>query len=96
VLLMPCMFLAAMYEIYLFKIKKYDFISVVILFVALTGSMAFVLYFTPYVVEAQNAGMEATNTEEFKSMHYWSVIVMKAILLSQIALFFRRVWLVLK
>ncbi|MDR0761489.1 MAG: DUF4149 domain-containing protein [Campylobacteraceae bacterium] len=96
VLLMLCMFFAAIYEIYLYKIKKYDFISVVILFIALFGSMAFVLYFTPYIVEAQIAGAEATATEAFKNIHGWSEIVMKVILLSQITLFFRRVWLFLK
>ncbi|MDR0666945.1 MAG: DUF4149 domain-containing protein [Campylobacteraceae bacterium] len=96
VLLMLCMFLAAIYEIYLYKINKYDFVSAVILFIALLGSMAFVLYFTPYIVEAQTAGAQATATTEFRSMHGWSEIVMKAVLLSQVTLFFRRVWLVLK
>ncbi|MDR1007789.1 MAG: DUF4149 domain-containing protein [Campylobacteraceae bacterium] len=96
VLLMFCMFLAAIYEIYLYRIKKYDFISAVVLFIALFGSMAFVLYFTPYIVEAQIAGLEVTATVEFKNMHNWSEIVMKVVLLSQITLFFRRVWLFLK
>jgi hypothetical protein len=96
VLLMLCTLLVIGYEVYLYRIKKYDFISAVILFILLLGVLAFVLYFTPYIVEAQKLGAESTATTEFRSMHGWSEIVMKVILLSQVSLFFRRIWLILK
>lgn len=96
VLLMLCMLLITAYEVYMYRIKKHDFVSAVILFIALLGSLAFVLYFTPYIVEAQKMGAEVTATTEFRSVHGWSEIVMKAILISQVSLFFRRIWLVLK
>ncbi|MDR2081468.1 MAG: DUF4149 domain-containing protein [Campylobacteraceae bacterium] len=96
VLLMFCMLLITAYEIYLYKIKNYDFASAVILFIALLASLAFVLYFTPYIVEAQKSGAEITASTEFRSMHGWSEIVMKIILLSQVGLFFRRIWIILK
>ncbi|MDR1975681.1 MAG: DUF4149 domain-containing protein [Campylobacteraceae bacterium] len=96
VLLMLSTLLIAAYEIYLYRTKRYDLASALLFSVALLGSLAFVLYFTPYIVEAQKAGAEATATTEFRSIHNWSEIVMKAILLAQVGLFFRRVWLYLK
>ncbi|MDR1554916.1 MAG: DUF4149 domain-containing protein [Campylobacteraceae bacterium] len=96
ILLMICTFFMAAYEIYSYFIKNQDFISAVILFIVLAGALAFVLYFTPYIVEAQKLGAEATSTKEFKDIHSFSELVIKAVLVGQIALFFRRVWIELK
>ncbi|MDR2100784.1 MAG: DUF4149 domain-containing protein [Campylobacteraceae bacterium] len=96
VMLMFCTLLIVAYEIYLYKIKSYDFVSSVIFFIILLASLAFVLYFTPYIVEAQKSGAEVTASAEFRSVHGWSEIVMKVILLSQVSLFFRRIWTILK
>ena len=52
--------------------------------------MSFVFYFTPYILQAQKIGAEATATAEFLSMHKASEFVMKAMLLAQVALFFIR------
>ena len=53
--------------------------------------MAFVFYFTPYILDAQKIGAEATATAEFASMHKASEFVMKAMMLAQVVLFFIRV-----
>ncbi|MDR2342212.1 MAG: DUF4149 domain-containing protein, partial [Campylobacteraceae bacterium] len=96
ILLIICTFLIAAYEVYSYFIKNHDFISVVILFVILTGALAFVLYFTPYIVEAQKMGAQATSTKEFKDIHSFSELIIKVVLIGQIALFFRRVLIELK
>lgn len=91
VLLMLCTLFMLCYEIYLFS-KSRDFISIVLMFIVLVGSLAFVLYFTTYIVEAQQAGAYATSTQEFKDIHKQSETVLKIVLLGQIGLFFRRIW----
>ncbi|MDR1285358.1 MAG: DUF4149 domain-containing protein [Campylobacteraceae bacterium] len=96
ILLIICTFLITAYEIYLYFTKNQDFISAVILFIVLMGTLAFVLYFTPYIVEAQKLGIEATSTKEFKDIHNFSELAIKAVLIGQIALFFRRVWVEFK
>jgi hypothetical protein len=53
--------------------------------------MAFVFYFTPYILDAQKLGAKATATAEFASMHKASEFVMKAMMLAQVVLFFIRV-----
>ncbi|MDR0579057.1 MAG: DUF4149 domain-containing protein [Campylobacteraceae bacterium] len=96
ILLIVCTFFIAVYEVYSYFIKNHDFISVVILFVVLAGVLAFVLYFTPYILEAQKMGAQATSTKEFKDIHSFSELVIKIVLIGQIALFFRRVLIELK
>jgi hypothetical protein len=96
ILLMVCTFFIAAYEIYSYFIKNHDFVSAVILFVVLVGALAFALYFTPYIVEAQKLGAEATSTKEFKNIHNLSELVIKVVLIGQISLFFRRVWIEFK
>ncbi|MDR1460161.1 MAG: DUF4149 domain-containing protein [Campylobacteraceae bacterium] len=93
ILLILCTFFMAAYEIYSYFVKNQDFISAVILFIVLVGVLAFVLYFTPYIVESQKLGVEATSSQEFKDTHSFSELVIKAVLIGQIMLFFRRVWI---
>jgi hypothetical protein len=92
ILLMICTFFMVAYEIYSYFAKNQDFISVVLLFIVLAGALTFALYFTPYIVEAQKLGAEATSTKEFKDIHGFSELTIKVVLIGQIALFFRRVW----
>ncbi|WP_096016456.1 DUF4149 domain-containing protein [Campylobacter lanienae] len=72
-------------ESFNYKISAF-FLSLIIALLA----MSFVFYFTPYILQAQKIGAEATATAEFISMHKASEFVMKAMLLAQVALFFIR------
>ncbi|MDD5786432.1 DUF4149 domain-containing protein [Campylobacter lanienae] len=72
-------------ESFNYKISAF-FLSLIISLLA----MSFVFYFTPYILQAQKIGAEATATAEFISMHKASEFVMKAMLLAQVALFFIR------
>ena len=72
-------------ESFNYKISAF-FLSLIIAFLA----MSFVFYFTPYILQAQKIGAEATATAEFLSMHKASEFVMKAMILAQVALFFIR------
>ncbi|WP_096014806.1 DUF4149 domain-containing protein [Campylobacter lanienae] len=72
-------------ESFNYKISAF-FLSLIISLLA----MSFVFYFTPYILQAQKIGAEATATVEFVSMHKASEFVMKAMLLAQVALFFIR------
>ena len=72
-------------ESFNYKISAF-FLALIITLLA----MAFVFYFTPYILQAQKIGAEATATAEFLSMHKASEFVMKAMLLAQVALFFIR------
>ena len=72
-------------ESFNYKISAF-FLSLIISLLA----MSFVFYFTPYILQAQKIGAEATATAEFVSMHKASEFVMKAMLLAQVALFFIR------
>lgn len=51
-------------------------------------SLLFVFYFSAYIIQTQALGEEATKSEEFKSMHSASEVVMKIILIMQIFLYF--------
>ncbi|MFV0480803.1 MAG: DUF4149 domain-containing protein [Campylobacteraceae bacterium] len=84
------------FEVYIYFSKRFDFIGAVFLFIALVGSLLFVLYFTPYIVDAQKLGAAATASEEFRNIHKASELVIKVVLFAQIALFFRRIWVEFK
>lgn len=73
-------------ESFNYKISAF-FLALIITLLA----MAFVFYFTPYILDAQKIGVEATATTEFASMHKASEFVMKAMMLAQVVLFFIRV-----
>lgn len=84
------------YEAYAYFVKRGDILSSVLVFLILCCAILFVLYYTPFIVEAQAIGAEATASEKFTNMHKGSEIVLKIAVIGQIALFFRRVWIELK
>ncbi len=51
-------------------------------------SLLFVFYFSAYILNSQALGESATKSDEFKSMHTASEVVMKIILIMQIFLYF--------
>ena len=51
-------------------------------------SLFFVFYFTAFIIQAQALGESATQSDEFKSMHAASEVVMKIILIMQVFLYF--------
>ena len=51
-------------------------------------ALSFVFIFTPFIVQAQSLGAEATQTAEFAKMHSASEYVMKVMLVLQLILFF--------
>ena len=57
-------------------------------FLNLALALSFVFVFTPFIVQAQGLGAEATQTAEFAKMHSASEYVMKVMLVLQLILFF--------
>ena len=57
-------------------------------FLNLALALSFVFIFTPFIVQAQSLGAEATQTAEFAKMHSTSEYVMKVMLVLQLILFF--------
>lgn len=57
-------------------------------FLNLALALSFVFIFTPFIVQAQGLGAEATQTAEFAKMHSTSEYVMKVMLILQLILFF--------
>ena len=57
-------------------------------FLNLALALSFVFIFTPFIVQAQGLGAEATQTAEFAKMHSTSEYVMKVMLVLQLILFF--------
>lgn len=91
----------ALYSVFiesLMWIKKTnrDIFSMLCVVVALGLSALFVLYYTPFIVEAQAQGALATASEAFAKMHKESEAVLKALMVTQLGLLFRRVWLIQK
>lgn len=85
-----------LFEFYMYiKVHK-DKLSLILLLLATILIALFVFYYTPFIVEAQALGEEATQTAEFDKMHSMSEVVMKALMMVQIGLFFRRLWGILR
>ncbi|MCR6573474.1 DUF4149 domain-containing protein [Campylobacter insulaenigrae] len=84
--------LSILVEIFSFKNKHYsfkiNFSKFMLSLIILALSLLFVFYFSAYVLQAQNLGEEATQTQEFIKIHGASEVVMKIIMFSQLALFF--------
>ncbi|MCR6594064.1 DUF4149 domain-containing protein [Campylobacter insulaenigrae] len=84
--------LSILVEIFSFKNKHYsfkiNFSKFILSLIILALSLLFVFYFSAYVLQAQNLGEEATQTQEFIKIHGASEVVMKIIMFSQLALFF--------
>ena len=57
-------------------------------FLNLALALSFVFIFTPFIVQAQSLGADATQTAEFVKMHSASEYVMKVMLVLQLILFF--------
>ena len=64
------------------------FSMLMLAFLNLALALSFVFFFTPFIVYAQNLGVDATHTAEFAKMHSASEYVMKIMLVLQIILFF--------
>lgn len=62
--------------------------SFLLSFIVLVLALAFVFYFTDYILQAQKLGAEATQNEQFAKIHSASELVMKIMMISQILLFF--------
>lgn len=87
---------SVLYELYMYRKKSGDVWAWGMSIVTLAGMGLFVFYYTPYILEAQAMGVEATRSAEFASMHKGSEWVMKIILMAQSILLGRRVWLMQK
>ncbi len=84
------------YEVYMLVSKRKDILSFLILLFISACVLMFVFYFTPYMVQAQQQGEQAILTNDFKTIHQASEIDMKVLMMLQITLFFRRLWLMFK
>lgn len=78
------------------KKNKNDIFSTICALLGVGLSAVFVFYHTPFIVEAQQQGALATTTEAFNAIHKQSEVVMKSLMLVQMSLLFRRVWLIQK
>lgn len=73
-----------------------DVFSMLCVVLAFGLSALFVMYYTPFIVEAQAQGALATASEAFSKMHKASEVVLKVLMVTQLGLLFRRVWLMQK
>lgn len=96
IILLVFVFLAWGFEAYMYKIGKRDLWTFILLIGISICAYLFVFYFTPFILEAQKQGAEATTTTQFAKMHKGSEFDMKALMVLQIALLFRRVWVILR
>lgn len=80
-------------EIYLYIKKRGDLWAFALSSLVLMGMGMFVFYYTPFILEAQSQGVEATQTDIFTSMHKGSEWIIKIILIFQSVVLGRRVWL---
>ncbi|AII14543.1 hypothetical membrane protein (DUF4149 domain) [Campylobacter iguaniorum] len=62
--------------------------SFMLALIALILALAFIFYFSAYVVEAQKLGAQATSSVEFAKMHKASELVMKIMMIAQAMLFY--------
>jgi putative membrane protein len=51
-------------------------------------ALAFILYFTDYILNAQSIGVNAIQTDEFRQIHSASELCIKILLVLQVVLFF--------
>lgn len=76
------------------KNQNKDNIALMLSFIAFALTASFLFYYTPFIVDAQNAGALATASEAFAKMHKQSEWVMKFLMIVQMILIFRRVGLI--
>jgi len=81
----------ALFELYesRFQAKKSS-LSLLFGSLSIIAIFLFTLYYTPYILNTQRLGEEATQTEAFASMHAQSVLTFKLLALSLIGLFVSR------
>lgn len=77
------------YEVVVFVQKK-DILAFVLAALVVLFAAAFIFYYTPAVIEMQKLGEAITQSSDFASIHKQSEICLKALMVVQIALFFRR------
>ncbi|MCV6608279.1 MAG: DUF4149 domain-containing protein [Campylobacterales bacterium] len=73
-------------EGYDFKMGKRDMATFSFSFLIICTSLLFVYFYTPFILEAQALGAEATKTEAFANMHKGSELDFKILLISLIGL----------
>ncbi len=78
------------------KKRNNDIFSSVCAVLGVGLSAIFIFYHTPFILTAQGQGALATATEAFNTMHKQSEVVMKSLMVVQLSLLFRRVWLIQK
>lgn len=81
------------YEALLFKQGNGDRWALGLTLVMVYAAGMFIFYYTPFIVEAQALGAEVTQTEAFRAMHKGSEKIIKILLVAQVIVFGRRVWL---
>ncbi len=85
------------FEFYMYKLKQKDVVTFLLLIAMSVGVYLFVFYFAPYILEMQkNANESIIKTPEFIKMHKGSEMTMKALMLLQVMLLYRRYWIVCK
>ena len=62
-------------------------------FFSVTTALLFTLYYTPFIIQAQQIGVSATETSAFEGMHKGLVIDFKILLVSIMVLFVRKIYL---
>ena len=72
------------------KTQKFNikFSTIMIATINLLLALAFILYFTDYILNAQSIGVNAIQTDEFRQIHSASELCIKILLVLQVILFF--------
>ncbi len=83
------------YEFYMFYLGQRDKYTIILLGLICTCIYLFVFYYTPQILEAQKMGESMLKNADFVKTHKQSESVMKALIMLQTMLLFRRVWLIL-
>lgn len=78
------------------KKRNNDIFSTICMLLGVGLSAIFVFYHTPFILTAQEQGALATTTEAFNTVHKQSEVVMKSLMVIQVSLLFRRLWLMQK
>ena len=74
------------YEVIIFKTTRQK-IAPLLGFISVILILLFTLYYTPYILQAQQMGEESIQTLKFDAMHKQSVLVFKTLLITLFLLF---------
>lgn len=94
-LLLFCSVFIVLCEIYSCA-KEKALLSPILGIISVVAILAFALYFSPNIIEAQKLGEQATQSEEFNSLHEGSIIAYKIALFALSGLFLARVFALVK